>query len=739
METVRFEVITPFMFLSVVLVLLTCHIAMYLAGYSRHAAGRAQTFWLIAAAVIQGLGIWGLNLIGFLSMDLPLGTTHSVTPFIVSLLLMVASSCLFMYIFVTGSLDNHTLIVASAIRIFAISGVNLIGFSAFNIEDSQWPHPFGFLLAAALAFALIFLGLRILARSNRTGYTQGMSGSFLLASSVGVMHFLFLYSLRGSIPDPAAPHEDMTTLLIGAGFLLLSLVVSVIVMFDPMSPSGLLRYAAERKRMVEFSLKEKSLFPDMIRNRHPHELADAVRIMAEEEMDGVCAVMLLNPERQTLHLAGSSRLPASYAEAIDGMPVESLRGVWETTVYRGEPVFVKDLSDAPEWEPYGRLALENGLKSCFWCLIVSGTGTVLGTIDVYYESPRRPSQADFRILERLAFIMGFAIDISNKREREEKKLLPTNGTNAETEARQIYKSLFLYNPDAVFYLDKEGHFVEANRSAEHVIGYTVDELRHQIFHSLLSEPYISLSWDHFKKASVGIPQTFEIWMEHKNGNPVSLSVTCIPDMVEKDFVGLFCICQDITSKVRLKEELILAQNELEETLCRFDGLIFKIVKEGESFICSMCGGAWLRRCGFNRNALVGKEFSFFPEWEDRLELAWITGTKDIFGSEIFGFPVTVSVKPIRQRGQTSHLILFVRGYSLSEEREHRHDRIGKADLDSLTKREREVASLIALGKSNKEIAEALGISENTVKNHITSIFGKLNVEGRAELAATMRS
>jgi DNA-binding NarL/FixJ family response regulator len=50
----------------------------------------------------------------------------------------------------------------------------------------------------------------------------------------------------------------------------------------------------------------------------------------------------------------------------------------------------------------------------------------------------------------------------------------------------------------------------------------------------------------------------------------------------------------------------------------------------------------------------------------------------------------------------------------------------------LTDREREVLELIAQGYSNNEIAEHLVISPKTVRNHITSIFSKLQVADRAQ-------
>jgi len=50
----------------------------------------------------------------------------------------------------------------------------------------------------------------------------------------------------------------------------------------------------------------------------------------------------------------------------------------------------------------------------------------------------------------------------------------------------------------------------------------------------------------------------------------------------------------------------------------------------------------------------------------------------------------------------------------------------------LTKRETEVLNLLSKGLANKQIAIALGISEHTVKFHVSSIYTKLNVTNRTE-------
>jgi DNA-binding NarL/FixJ family response regulator len=60
---------------------------------------------------------------------------------------------------------------------------------------------------------------------------------------------------------------------------------------------------------------------------------------------------------------------------------------------------------------------------------------------------------------------------------------------------------------------------------------------------------------------------------------------------------------------------------------------------------------------------------------------------------------------------------------------------GQADRgEHLTRREREVLALLARGRANKVIARDLGVSERTVKTHVSNILGKLNLTDRTQAA-----
>ena len=59
---------------------------------------------------------------------------------------------------------------------------------------------------------------------------------------------------------------------------------------------------------------------------------------------------------------------------------------------------------------------------------------------------------------------------------------------------------------------------------------------------------------------------------------------------------------------------------------------------------------------------------------------------------------------------------------------------GGPDREDLTDRERDVLQLLTQGLTNKEIGQKLNVAENTVKNHLKNILGKLQVENRVQAA-----
>ena len=102
------------------------------------------------------------------------------------------------------------------------------------------------------------------------------------------------------------------------------------------------------------------------------------------------------------------------------------------------------------------------------------------------------------------------------------------------------------------------------------------------------------------------------------------------------------------------------------------------------------------------------------------------------------------LKQVRARDLVAALEAVGRGESLLDPAVtgkvlERMRRIATSDhpdeLAALTQQERKILALVADGKTNKEIASEIFLSDKTVKNYVSSILAKLNLERRAQAAA----
>jgi DNA-binding CsgD family transcriptional regulator len=64
-------------------------------------------------------------------------------------------------------------------------------------------------------------------------------------------------------------------------------------------------------------------------------------------------------------------------------------------------------------------------------------------------------------------------------------------------------------------------------------------------------------------------------------------------------------------------------------------------------------------------------------------------------------------------------------------------RLVRTGIDSLTASERRVAQLAAEGKTNREIAQALFVTQKTIEMHLSHVYRKLEIQARSQLARAM--
>lgn len=119
------------------------------------------------------------------------------------------------------------------------------------------------------------------------------------------------------------------------------------------------------------------------------------------------------------------------------------------------------------------------------------------------------------------------------------------------------------------------------------------------------------------------------------------------------------------------------------------------------------------------------------EWHLVLQRGMVTGAAEVERADGETMLVQFGVHPEAATGD-GH-VLFV---ALAVSRWGRHFRREAAEpTGELSKREREVVEMVALGATSEEIADALNISTNTARKHVTKAMRKLGARSRAHLVA----
>ncbi len=153
-------------------------------------------------------------------------------------------------------------------------------------------------------------------------------------------------------------------------------------------------------------------------------------------------------------------------------------------------------------------------------------------------------------------------------------------------------------------------------------------------------------------------------------------------------------------------------------------------------------GPFVKLLGRGRDSLIGQPLYKYvdqgplltlEEWRAALAEDELTGEASMICAGGETIAVQYAAYPAVVTG--TRLVLFV---ALSVSRWGRHfrrDPEARGQMGPLSRREREVVRLIALGASGPEIAEELHVSHNTVRTHVSNSMIKVGARSRAHLVA----
>ncbi|WP_215035713.1 EAL domain-containing protein [Bacillus sp. ISL-37] len=155
---------------------------------------------------------------------------------------------------------------------------------------------------------------------------------------------------------------------------------------------------------------------------------------------------------------------------------------------------------------------------------------------------------------------------------------------------EVYKSLFDYNHDGCYALDREGNFIVFNEEAVAITGYTIDEAMEMNFISIVHDDYLEETIKHFKRVTRGERERFEtVILKKGTGERVNLMITAVPIKVGDEILGVVGCAQDITEKKEL-EALVRGQNRILKMMAKGAGFQ-EVLDEIVFFIESFTDGA----------------------------------------------------------------------------------------------------------------------------------------------------
>lgn len=173
------------------------------------------------------------------------------------------------------------------------------------------------------------------------------------------------------------------------------------------------------------------------------------------------------------------------------------------------------------------------------------------------------------------------------------------------ESEQRYKSLFEYNPAAVYSMNLQGDYLTANANLEKLSGYPLEELLGNYYGPLVAEKDVEKTLHHFGLASRGEPQSYDLTLIHKDGHPVEINTINIPIVVDHQVVGVYGISRDITDHIRYTEQIEKLSKDYTLILNAVSEGIFGLDNEGRVTFINPAGAHML---GFEQSEITGHHY-----------------------------------------------------------------------------------------------------------------------------------
>lgn len=273
--------------------------------------------------------------------------------------------------------------------------------------------------------------------------------------------------------------------------------------------------------------------------------------MAEAELPGgICTILRRDPLRGTLHSACGSSLSADFAAALEGLPVAEGAGSCGTAAATATRVVVENIETHPHCQRYRELAAADGLRACWSQPILSSAGKVLGTLAIYYRTPRSPAPEEIQVIELVSSLVAICLERDEAeqalrwQEKQTRKLLAEN------------ESILGNALVGIVYL-KHRRVVSCNRRLEEIFGYEPGELigesSERFYYS--RKTFEAIGRDAYRVSADVKNFSTELMLKRKDGTPFRGALTGRVIDPENPQEGSIWIYADISERYQAEQQV----------------------------------------------------------------------------------------------------------------------------------------------------------------------------------------
>ncbi|RTR04519.1 EAL domain-containing protein [Halomonas nitroreducens] len=345
------------------------------------------------------------------------------------------------------------------------------------------------------------------------------------------------------------------------------------------------RQQLEAQRRIQAMIAREAPLPEI--------LAATCRMLEGQLPGAICSIMLADAEKPVLRLASGESLPQAYREAVQEVGIGPGLGACGSCAHSRELVVSEDIANDAGWRGFRTVAVAAGLRACWSYPLLARDDRLLGTFATYYRQPAGPAEDELEMVRKAAGLVALAVE----RHADRRSLW---------ESEQRYRSLFAYNPDAVFSLDRRGHFVTANASCASITGYPLEEILGSHFERFLAPEDVERIQAHFERTMAGEPSHYPLTIVDQESGKRQLELTNLPVVVDGKVQGVYGIAKDVTQRQENETRLRLLERSVEASV---NGVLIADATRADLPVV-YANPAFQRMTGYDREDVLGRNCRF---------------------------------------------------------------------------------------------------------------------------------